>query len=190
MRHLAYIGLGANLPSRAGTPEQTLAAAIAELSTAGTVVARSSLYRTEPVDYAAQPAFVNAALALETGLDPEALLDFMLSTERRYGRDRSRDVPKGPRTLDLDLLLFDAQIVHTPQLTLPHPEMARRRFVLEPLAEIAPALPHPVSGETMAELLEKLPETGPNARAAVQKLAESPDGATFSGNAPSMGRTP
>jgi 2-amino-4-hydroxy-6-hydroxymethyldihydropteridine diphosphokinase len=190
MRHLAYIGLGANLPSPAGTPAQTLAAAIDKLSTAGTVVARSSLYRTEPVDYTAQPVFVNAAVALETGLHPEALLDFLLSTERQFGRDRSRDVPKGPRTLDLDLLLVDQQIVHTPQLTLPHPELARRRFVLEPLAEIAPALRHPVSGATMAELLAALPEIGPNARAAVQKLAESPDGATFSGNAPSMGRTP
>lgn len=190
MRHLAYIGLGANLPSPAGEPEQTLAAAIDELTTAGVLVGRSSLYRTQPVDYTDQPAFVNAAVALETGLDPEALLDFLLATERQYGRDRSRDMPKGPRSLDLDLLLIDDLIVNAPRLTLPHPALAGRRFVLAPLAEIAPALRHPVTGATMAELLARLPETGPNARAAVQKLAKHLRGATFSENASSMGRTP
>lgn len=175
MDHLAYIGLGANLPSYAGAPEQTLAAAIRDLSGAGRVTARSSLYRTEPVGLTAQPPFVNAVAALETNLEPEALLDFLLATERRYGRERSRDVPKGPRTLDLDLLLMDDTVLRSDTLTLPHPALAERRFVLAPLAEIAPHLLHPVLNKTVAELLASLPNEGANRRDAVRRLGAEPE---------------
>ncbi len=175
MSPLAAIGLGANLPSPAGAPEQTILAAIDDLSAAGKVVARSSLYRTDPVGLADQPAFVNAAVTFETALAPEALLDFLLSVERRYGRERSVDPPKGPRTLDLDLLLMDGLVLHSPYLTLPHPALAERRFVLVPLAEIAPGLRHPVLSKNIAELLADLPAEGPNRIESVRKIY-SPQG--------------
>ena len=168
--HLAAVGLGANLPSPAGSPRQTLLAAIADLSAAGTVVAQSPFYRTEPVGLANQPPFVNAALLLQTALGPEPLLRFLLDIEQRYGRTRAHDIPKGPRTLDLDLLLFDDLVLSTPDLVLPHPALAHRRFVLEPLSQIAPHLRHPVLGKTIAELLTDLPDEGPNSRSSVVPL--------------------
>lgn len=168
MQHRAYIGLGANLPSPAGAPEQTVRAAIDALGKAGQVTAYSRLYRTEPVGLESQPAFVNAVAQLETDLEPEPLLDFLLALERRYGRDRTLDPPKGPRTLDLDLLLVDGVILSTETLTLPHPALAERRFVLAPLAEIAPDLRIPGRGTTVRELLAALPDAGPNRRDAVR----------------------
>jgi 2-amino-4-hydroxy-6-hydroxymethyldihydropteridine diphosphokinase len=168
--HLAAVGLGSNLPSPAGSPEQTLEAAMSDLAAAGTIVGRSSLYRTDPVGLADQPAFVNAAVTFTTALDPEALLDFLLATERRYGRDRRTAKPNGPRTLDLDLLLVDDLIVNTPQLTVPHPALAKRRFVLAPLAEIAPNLRHPILKKSIAELLAAVPPEGPNRIESVRKI--------------------
>jgi 2-amino-4-hydroxy-6-hydroxymethyldihydropteridine diphosphokinase len=163
----AYIGLGSNLPSIAGDPKATLIAAIARLGSVGVVTAQASFYQTEPVGYAAQPRFVNAAVALQTGFAPLELLDHLLAIEREFGRDRTQSIAKGPRTLDLDLLLVDGIILNHERLTLPHPEMARRRFVLAPLAEIAPAAVHPSLGKTVSALLNELGDEGQNRIAAV-----------------------
>ena len=174
MGHLAYVGLGANLSSPIGKPEETILAAVRDLRPAGSLIACSSLYRTAPVGMEEQPRFVNAAVQMETELAPEALLDFLLAVERSYGRDRQRQLPKGPRTLDLDLLLMDDLVVRGPRLVLPHPELAVRRFVLAPLSEIAPDLRHPVLQATMRELLAALPEKGPNHSGAVEKMRSEP----------------
>lgn len=162
MRYRAFIGLGSNLPSVAGEPEQTVRGAIAALGALGEASAQSSLYRTAPVGYLNQPDFVNAVVSLATDLEPEELMGEMLGIERRFGRDRSSGIPKGPRTLDLDLLLVfetasgEAVARHSAALKLPHPEMAARRFVLEPLVEIAPELQHPVLKKSARRLLEEL----------------------------------
>lgn len=171
MARVAYIGLGSNLASHAGPPAQTVQLAANALARLGEVVAQSSLYRTEPVGYAEQPRFANAAMALRTEFEPETLLEHMLAVERSFGRDRSQSAPKGPRTLDLDLLLIDNLVVQSPTLTLPHPALAERRFVLAPLAEIAPGLRHPVLRRTIIELLHALPDAGENRVASVQTTA-------------------
>jgi 2-amino-4-hydroxy-6-hydroxymethyldihydropteridine diphosphokinase len=164
----AYIALGSNLGDRA----KTLAAATDRLGRLGQVEACSSLYETEPVGFHDQPAFLNAVLALETELDPHSLLHSLLAIERELGRDRSHGVPNGPRTLDLDLLLMDGTIIVGEELTLPHPALVRRRFVLAPLAEIAPQLRHPQRDQTIAELLALLPDEGENRVSAVRRLEE------------------
>ena len=124
MFQVAYIGLGSNLGSPAGPPAEIVSAAVESLATLGVIVARSSLYMTEPVGYAGQPGFVNAVVALRTDMDPEKLLHCLLVIERSFGRDRATSVPKGPRTLDLDLLLMGDVILESPSLAVPHPELA------------------------------------------------------------------
>ena len=140
----AFIALGSNLGDREGT----IRAAAAELGAAAgvEVVAVSSLEETDPVGYLDQPRFLNAAAELRTELEPRALLELLLAVEARFGRDRSAGPPQGPRTLDLDLLLYDSKRLDEPGLELPHPRLHERLFVLRPLAELDPALEVPGKG--------------------------------------------
>ena len=153
---LAYIALGANLPSSAGLPEATLAAAVEPLAALGRIAARSSLYSTAPVDFPDQPRFVNAVVALETDRSPRELLNGLLAIEQDFGRDRAASPPNGPRTLDLDILLYGDLVLGASGLEIPHPRLASRAFVLVPLNEIAPDLRDPRSGKTAAQLLQAL----------------------------------
>jgi 2-amino-4-hydroxy-6-hydroxymethyldihydropteridine diphosphokinase len=146
--NLAYVALGANL----GDPAATIRAAFAALANldGSRLLKTSSLYRTAPVGYADQPEFVNAAALLETELAPETLLDALLELEQRFGRIRAER--NGPRTLDLDILLYNTLEIDLPRLTLPHPRLHLRAFVLQPLAEIAPLLALPGRGSIAAWL--------------------------------------
>ena len=152
----AYIALGSNLPSAVGSPAETLTAAIAAIAHLGSVLATSSFYQTEPVGFLDQPVFTNAAVAIATQLSPLSLLHALLAIEQSFGRDRSHGIPNGPRTLDLDLLAVDDLTVSMAELQLPHPRIAQRRFVLEPLAEIAPDRILPGQSRTVAQLLQDI----------------------------------
>ena len=144
----AYLSLGSNLGDR----EQNLDKALEHLELGGVHVARrSSVYETEPQDLRDQPWFLNMVVEVETRLFPLQLLAAVLRIERDLGRERL--VPKGPRIVDIDILLYGPHVVNLPQLQIPHLALPERRFVLEPLVEIAPDLRHPVLGKSMRELL-------------------------------------
>jgi 2-amino-4-hydroxy-6-hydroxymethyldihydropteridine diphosphokinase len=132
-----YVGMGSNLATPVGNPEATLVAAAVRLGSLGRLVARSSLYSTEPVGFVEQPRFLNAVVELETQLDPRELLEGLLQIEKEFGRDRSAGIRYGPRTLDLDILVFGDQRISESGLEIPHPRMSERDFVLIPLAELA-----------------------------------------------------
>jgi 2-amino-4-hydroxy-6-hydroxymethyldihydropteridine diphosphokinase len=148
-----YLSLGSNLGDREGN----LRAAIAELSAAGVRLERvSSLYETEPVDYLEQPWFVNCVVKGETDAEAPALLRSLREIEMRLGSQKA--FAKGPRLLDIDILLYGDETIETPELQVPHPRMLERKFVLAPLAEIAPEHRHPTWSGPARELLTTTPD--------------------------------
>jgi 2-amino-4-hydroxy-6-hydroxymethyldihydropteridine diphosphokinase len=154
--NLAYLSLGSNVGDR----EAHLRDAVARMGAAGRVAAVSSFYETEPVEFTRQPWFLNCAVALQTSQTPQQLMTALLRIEEEMGRRRVQK--KGPRSIDIDILLFQIGetkdvIIDSPELTIPHPAMYHRRFVLEPLAEIAPDAVHPIFKKTISELRDALP---------------------------------
>jgi 2-amino-4-hydroxy-6-hydroxymethyldihydropteridine diphosphokinase len=146
---IGYLSLGSNLGDR----RQNLVRALAELVKAGVEVVRSSsIYETEPQDIKDQPAFLNAVLAVKSELSPFSLLELTQGIERAMGRTRS-EIPKGPRLIDIDILLLGNFIVEDEHLTIPHRHMLNRRFVLEPLVAIAPDLRYPGTGACIRDFL-------------------------------------
>jgi 2-amino-4-hydroxy-6-hydroxymethyldihydropteridine diphosphokinase len=155
--NLAYLSLGSNVGDR----EAHLRDALLRLGVAGHAVAVSSFYETEPVEFTRQPWFLNCAVALETGQTPRQLMATILHIEEEIGRRRVQK--KGPRSIDIDILIFlsgetEHAIIDSGELTIPHPAMQQRRFVLEPLAQIAPDLLHPILKKTIRELRDELHE--------------------------------
>lgn len=152
MRKLVYLSLGANVGARAVNLEMALSAI--EERNLGRVVQVSSFYETDPVEVTAQPMFLNCVAELETTISPQQFMRGILEIEREMGRRRTE--AKGPRNIDIDILLFGNAVIDTPELTVPHPAMHERRFVLEPLVEIAPDVRHPVLRKTAKELRNAL----------------------------------
>ena len=151
-----YLGLGANIGNR----EANLRMALRGLTRMARVEAVSSLYETDPIGSVKdQPAFYNAVCRIQTGLEPASLVRFLKSLEHEIGRRPGGPVG-GPRPIDLDILLYDDRTLETEDLTVPHPRLAERAFVLVPLAEIAPDASHPQNDETIAELAEKVDKEG------------------------------
>jgi 2-amino-4-hydroxy-6-hydroxymethyldihydropteridine diphosphokinase len=163
MATLAYLSLGSNIGDREGN----LREAARQLEALGRVAAISSFYETEPVEFTEQPWFLNCTVALETALMPQELMTAILGIEKAMGRQRVQK--KGPRMIDIDILLFESAVLDSAEVTIPHPAMHERRFVLEPLAEIAPEARHPVLNKTIHELRDALPSG-----AEVRKLKNQP----------------
>jgi 2-amino-4-hydroxy-6-hydroxymethyldihydropteridine diphosphokinase len=151
LKKTVYLSLGSNVGDRAANLE----AAIRRLRDLGKVRAVSSFYETEPKEVANQPWFLNCAAALETEMMPRRLLRSLMAIEQALGRRRLQ--LKGPRTIDIDILLFGNSVVDTAELTIPHPALHERRFVLEPLSEIASEVRHPLLKQTIRELRDALP---------------------------------
>jgi len=150
-----YLGLGSNIGDRAAQ----LRGAFKELEAHEVSVRRSaSLYSTEPRDFENQPWFLNTVIEVRTLLEPEVLLQYCLEIEKRAGR--VRDHTKGPRPIDIDILIYRDRLIDQPNLIVPHPRYRERRFVLVPLAELAPDLSDPVCGLTMQQLLDLCPDDG------------------------------
>lgn len=147
-----YLGLGSNI----GDSQSHLETAIQKLTTWGDIRAVSSFYETEPVGVTDQAWFLNCVLLFETELSPEELLVKAKEIEKELGRTAS--IRNGPRIIDIDILLYDDRIIEADDLTVPHPRIHERRFVLLPLSEISPNLVHPIFKRTIAELLQELPE--------------------------------
>lgn len=158
----AYIGLGGNVDA----PVTRLARAVEALRGLGSALRPSGLWRSAPWGPVAQPEYVNQVVALETRRSPEALLEALLALEAALGRDRAQETRWGPRPIDLDLLACGAAVVHTARLTLPHPRLAARRFVLAPLCELAPDLVLPGQQRTVRALLDDCDDAGWVARLA------------------------
>lgn len=157
MNKRAYLSLGSNLGDR----RRHLEDALALLREGGvTILRRSSFYETEPRDFVDQPWFLNLVVEVDCTLFPRQLLSLIGRIERRLGRRRT--VHKGPRTIDIDILLFGNFVLHSHDLVIPHPRMLERRFVLAPLAELAPELRHPITRQTMRDALTGL--TGQSVR--------------------------
>jgi 2-amino-4-hydroxy-6-hydroxymethyldihydropteridine diphosphokinase len=156
VKKTVYLSLGSNLGDR----EANLKAATGLLASVGSMVATSAIYETEPVEAPRQGWFLNRVVALETDLMPRQLLSATQGIERQLGRHRQKGPPKGPRVIDIDILLFGNSVIETPALTVPHPGLHRRRFVLEPLTEIAPDVRHPVLKKSIRDLRDALPAGG------------------------------
>ncbi len=156
-----YLGLGSNIGDRQANLEQSLGLLAEKMD----ILAVSSIYETPPWGYADQPAFYNQAVKAETCLTPLALLEFIKSTESGMGRKPT--FRYGPRCIDVDILFYDDLVIATETLTIPHPQLAERAFVLAPLAEIAPELVHPESGRTITALLEEVDQYG------IHRIAEA-----------------
>lgn len=155
---MIIIALGANLPSRFGEADATLQAAAKRMTDEGLkVIAGSSIWKTAPVPISDQPWYKNAIVAVETDLTPDALLKLLNKIEDNFGRVRT--VRNAPRLLDLDIIAYNDVVLDDPDLTIPHPRMHDRAFVLHPMAEIAPNWHHPTLKKSLTELIQAIPET-------------------------------